>query len=241
MRIYYRTYTFCYAANYIVYGSFGDELDLIVNSWTFNGILNDDLTYSAAPVWFISSTGYPLYSQRWKFTLQNEANTHYRFSYTANMKDGSSAEYIVELYMKASCEVTLGCTGDDVTYLAWFTREGGRQYFPFTGKKSFTVTIPDADTYMTTDLVKVNSNRKDVYSGEILSTGNIPEVSLDLLQSLKEAIQVYYVENIFNDGFQHYTPVILQDGDFTKKKTGEKRWDVKLKFIYAAERQIQSQ
>jgi hypothetical protein len=124
--------------------------------------------------------------------------------------------------------------------LLWLTREGGWAYFPFNGKKSFEVKIPDADTYVSDDYVTLNSSRRGVFSGETLSTGDIPELALDLLQSLKESIQVYYVENPLQDGSQIYYPVILMDGDFIKRKTDERRWDVKVKFIYSQERIIQS-
>lgn len=244
MRKVYKRYYRCGTQDDTITGLFGEEIKLLINSFTFNGVRQSDGSYTSSPAWFSQVNSAPLYDTFWIMTPPNEENTQYDFSWTADMKDGSEVEYIVSLVMLDYCDLELGCytstTTRPLSVLSWLTREGGWCYFPFNGKKSFEVTIPDAETYQQGNYILRQTSRKGVYQGETLSTGSIPEMSLDLLQSLKESIQVYYVDNPTTDDPIYY-PVILQNGDFVKRKTDERRWDVNVKFIYAEERQIQTQ
>lgn len=243
----YKTYYRCSTQNTVIHGKFGDELKLLISTITFNGVLNrTDGTYSSAPVWFSHVEGLPVYDTTWSITPPSEEDTEYWFSWTSSNVDGTETEYIVRLVMLDYCELELGCdtgtTNKPLSVLLWLTREGGWCYFPFNGRKTFEVKIPDGKTYVSGEYVMRNTSRRGVYEGEILTTGPIPEMALDLLQSLKESVQVYFVENFLDaTGEQIYHPVMLQDGDFTKRKTGDRRFDVTVKFLYAEERQIQTQ
>jgi len=245
VRILYKAYYGCAGLSLNRQGQFSKEITTLVNSFAFNGVRNANGTYSAAPSWFTQVNEFPLYDTWWILSEPVESNTQYDFSWTASNKDGTQTEYIVRLVMQAECSFPLGCStptrDKPLSVLLWLAREGAWCYFPFNGVKSIEVRIPDGKTYTTPDFVLRNTSRKGVYDGELLSTGDIPEIALELLQSLKESIQVYYVENYTTDGEQIYKPVMLLDGDFAKRKTTERRWDVKVKFIYAEERQIQSQ
>jgi len=243
----YKTYYRCSSQNTVVHGQFGDEIKPILSTMTYNGRYNpSDGTYGVTPVWFTHVEGLPVYDTTWSFTPPAETDTEYWFSWTAAFTDGTSMEYIVKVVMLDYCELELGCdtgtTRKPLSVLLWLTREGGWCYFPFNGRKTFEVKIPDGKTYISGEYILRNTSRPGVYEGETLTTGDIPEMALDLLQSLKESIQVYYVEDFLAYvGEQVYHPVILQDGDFMKRKTGEQRFDVTVKFLYATERQIQSQ
>ena len=239
----YKSYYRCGVGETIV-GLFGVEVGIETLSYQYNGVRNSDGTYSAAPAWFGQVNGFPSYDTVWVMSPPAVENTTYDFSWTAQGKTGIYTEYIVRLTMLDYCSIELGCptagVNSPLTMLLWLTREGGWTYFPFNGRKSFEVKIPEADTYMDADYITRNYSRRGVANGETLSTGDIPELSLDLLQSLKESIQVFLVENPLVSGSQIYHEVNLLDGDFIKKKTGEKRWDVKVKFLYAQERVIQN-
>lgn len=246
MRVYYKTYYRCIEdEDWLLFDRFGDEVKFIAYSITFNGVLEDDGTYSAIPAWFNqTSSSYPLSDVFWAMTWSSSHvdGDHFRFSWTIVDKlTEEEIEYIVEIHLTSTCSITLGRECDPLAVLYWLTREGGWTYFPFNGKRTFRTDIPDGKTYVNGEYVKRNSSRKGVYQGELLTTGSIPESALTLLESLKESIQVYYVENVFLDGFQNYKPVILQDGDFIKKKTGDKIFDVSVKFFYAEEVQMQTQ
>lgn len=246
MRKVIKQYYRCASQDSQIIGKFGGEIKSQIASLDFNGLRLNDGSYTTVPVWFGQVNGFPLYDTVWIMTPPSEENTEYSFSWTGILlSDGSEIEYIVKLSMINYCDITLGCDNSTdmkpVSVLLFLTREGGWYYFPFKGKKSFEVKIPDAQKYTTTNYTLRQTSRKGVYNGELLSTGDIPELALDLLQSLKESIQVYYIENYFEDGEQIYHPIILQDGDFSKRKTDEKRWDVKVRFLYAEERIIQTQ
>lgn len=244
-RIIYKQYFRCSNQNDPIAGLFGAELKLVAYTITFNGLRNSDGTYSSVPAWFTQVNGFPVYDTYWIMTPPSEMNTNYSFSWTVVYRDQTEAELLVNLSMLDYCETVLGCNTPTerkpLTMLLWLNREGGYSYFPFNGRKSFNVTIPDAGKYVDNNYTQRNNERRGVYNGEVLTTGDIPEIALDLLQSLKESIQVYLVENPLDAGEQIYHPVILQDGDFTKRKTGDKRFDVTVKLYYSTERQIQTQ
>lgn len=244
-RIIYKQYYRCDTQRDVITGVFGAELKLVANTIVFNGLRNVDGTYSAVPSWFAQVNGFPVTDTFWVMTPPAESNTAYSFSWTVEYKDQTEAEILVNLTMLDYCNIVLGCdTPTDrkpLSVLLWLTREGGWQYFPFNGRKSFKVNIPEAGTYKQTDYVLRNHSRDGVYDGETLTAREVEVQALDLLASLKQSIQVYYVDDFLNEGYQEYKPVILQDRDFNKRKTGEKVFDVTVNFIYATEQVIQSQ
>lgn len=238
MRIFYKTYRRCDTSR--VLGEFErDRFRLFVNSFTFNGVLNTDGTYSTAPVWFGQVNSFPLHDTSWIITPPSETDTRYLFSWTSNNIDGTTDEYLVELLMVESCVTELQVRDCNETLIVWLNREGGWSQFYFTGKTTYNVTIPDGKTYTNTDFVQRYFDRSKVYTGELLTTGDVPESALDALESLKYSLQAYKVD--YSDALDvKYIPVILKDGDYTKRKTGEKIFDVSVNFIYAQEVVIQT-
>lgn len=241
-RIVYKTYYKCGSQDDAIVGLFGKEIDIKTNSYRFNGLLNSDGTYSSAPAWFFEYNFFPIGSCGWYFIPPNEANTFYRLSWTATNRDGTSTEYIVEIYMIDFCEVEINtpCGLADDKYIVWLNREGGWSLFKFRGKTTFSIDIPEASTYKNNDYILRGLERKNVYRGELVTTGDIPEASLELLESLKISIQAYLLENFNTDYPVIQRPIFLQDGDFVKRKTGDKRFDVSVKFIYPDEFKIQT-
>lgn len=241
----YKQYYRCSSQTTAIVGEFGGEEKLLWNSITFNGLRTGAGTYTSAPAWFFQSNGFPLYDVFWVFTPPAESNSEYVFSWTSTNKDGTQTEYVVILSMIDYCEVDLGCRNETETkplsVLHWLTREGGWCYFPFNGKKSFEVKIPEAEKYRTASNVMYQYSRDGVMRGEVLSTGSIPVEALDLLESLKTSIQVYYVDNYFDTDNQIVTPVMLLDGDFVKRETDDRRWIVNVRFVYSEILEIQKQ
>lgn len=241
-KVYYKTYYRCNGPLEppMFAGKFGKEVNTRVNSYTFNGLLNPNGTYSAAPAWFAQINFFPLGDTFWQITTPTEANTAYQFSWTAHNKNGTTDEYIVELVMLDFCAVPVqnqNCS--KVKVLTWLTREGGWAYFSFSGNRTFEVKIPQGKTFQSSDYVLRYNTRPDVYTGMQLTTGPIPEQALDLLESLKYSVQAYFIED--GGSAPLYMPIVIQDGDFTKRKTTDKRFDVTVKFIFAEQVQIQTQ
>lgn len=242
MRVYYKTYFKCGSQDDTIIGSFGNEVDILTTSYTFNGVLEDDGTYSSAPAWFNEFNFFPIGSCGWTVSPPNESGTTYKFSWTVEYQTGEEVEYIVELVMLAYCSVDIdgqGCNTDGLKVLSWLNREGGWSYFTFAGKTTYTTQIPDSKTYQSSEYVKYNSEKPDVYNAELVTTGSIPEIALELLDSLKTSIQAYYIDG-WDTAYTVYKPIIIQDGDFTKRKTGDRLFDVSVNFIYAEKVQIQT-
>lgn len=242
MMVYYKTYYRCGSQSDVTVGLFGAEVDILTTSYSFNGVLEDDGTYSSAPAWFNEFNFYPVGSCGWTIAPPNESDTTYKFSWDANYKDGSTVEYIVELVMLNYCSVSIDntlCSPDGLKVLAWLNREGGWSYFTFNGKTTYSVRIPEGKTYQNSDYIQRYSERPDVYTAELVTTGDIPQIALDLLESLKTSIQAYIIED-WDTSYPVYKPIQIQDGDFTKRKTGDKIFDVAVNFIYAEEKQIQT-
>lgn len=239
-RIYYKTYYRCTSANDLeaVAGLFERDALTHVNHLVFNGQLNSNNTYTVAPGWFAQVNSFPLHDTFWIFTPPNETGTQYRFSWTAYNKDGTTDEYIVELIMLDYCTVEIDNCGKSKV-LTWLNREGGWSYFSFSGVRTFEVKIPQGKTFQNADYIQRYHSRPDVYQGMQLTTGPIPEHALELLESLKYSVQAYMIE----EGTPQpvYIPIVIQDGDFTKRKTSDKRFDVTVKFIFAEQVQIQTQ
>jgi hypothetical protein len=239
-RIYYKTYYRCntFADSKAIQAQFERDAIVHVDHFVFNGLLNDNGTYSTAPSWFNQVNEYPTYDTWWLFSPPAEENTSYKLSWTAYNKDGTTDEYIVELIMLDYCIVEIDNCGKSKV-LTWLNREGGWSYFSFSGVRTFEVKIPQGKTFQNADYIQRYHSRPDVYQGMQLTTGPIPEQALELLESLKYSVQAYMIE----EGTPQpvYIPIVIQDGDFTKRKTSDKRFDVTVKFIFAEQVQIQTQ
>lgn len=242
MRVYYKTYYKCASQDDVITGLFGDEIDLIANSYTFDGTYDGDNNAISTPAWFNEFNFFPIGSCGWTIAPPSETDTHYRFIWDVEYITGETVQYVVELIMLDYCSVTINntqCSPDGLKVIAWLNREGGWSYFTFNGKTTYSVRIPEGKTYQNSDYIQRYSERPDVYTAELVTTGDIPQIALDLLESLKTSIQAYIIED-WDTVYPVYKPIQIQDGDFTKRKTGDKIFDVAVNFIYAEEKQIQT-
>jgi hypothetical protein len=213
-----------------VQGYFGDE---ITQGWTasnFNGVGINGV-YTSAPSWFTEFGNFP-YSIGWNIDLDDATIGFYSFSWTFDYV-GTSVEYIVELDLQASRSVDLE-TNCRTKILRWLTRQGGWAKFPFSGIQTFETDIPDADTYKTPDYISRVSERRNVGEAEILTTGDIPSLVVEYLESLKYTTQAY-LENTLQDGTVSYVPVNVEADNFVKRATKDKFFDVSVRIIYATE------
>lgn len=241
-RVNYKTYYRCPTESYSTVGEFGAEVDAQVVSYNYNGRLMPDGSYDLSVPWFFDFNAFPIGSCGWSFSPTGvAAGETYIFSFTTTNKDGSETEYLIKVVFVSYCAVEIDNSGcKDAKAVTWLTREGGWANYTFTGKRTFEVTIPEAKTYKNADYIIRNNSRSGVYTGELVAAYVKTQAELDLIESLKYSVQAYAVTQS-DTGANVYTPILVQDGDFTKRKTGEKRWDVSVKFIYATELQIQSQ
>lgn len=128
------------------------------------------------------------------------------------------------------------CCGD--RNIVWLGITGGWQNYVFTGVKTFTVDVGKDKQFKTQLLEAKYSEINDVYNGEIISTGDIPQAHVDALDGLKYSIQAFLLNH--ETGLWDI-PILVDKGSFTKYKTHDKFFDVRIKFIYAEEILIQTQ
>jgi hypothetical protein len=160
----------------------------------------------------------------------------YQFTFDITPAGGGATEtYYVDILIANCIESTFENCCDDQCNIVWLNREGGFQNYIFTGIKTFEVESGDAETYKDFGRVIKYSEKKDVYSGMICTTGNIPRTHVDYIDSLKISIQAWLIR----DG--GYTPILLDVGSFVKYTSREKLFDVRVRFIMAQEIVIQSQ
>jgi hypothetical protein len=242
MKVYYKTYYRCSTQDDLIIGLFGDEVDLLVNSYTFDSAYDGNGNAISTPAWFNEFNFFPIGSCGWTIAPPSESDTTYRFVWDVVLKTGETVQYMVELIMLNYCSVAINniqCSQDGLKILSWLNRQGGWSYFTFNGKTTYSVKIPDGKTYKNSDYIQRYSERPDVYTAELVTTGDTPQAALDLLESLKTSIQAYLIEDYDTDA-PIYKPIQIQDGDFTKRKTGDKIFDVAVNFIYSEQVQIQT-
>jgi hypothetical protein len=238
MKRFYKQYIRCPDDNITTpsYGLFGDEIKILESSFTFNGQLQEDGSYTAPDSWFTQVNGWPSTDTYWLIDANGATMGTYYYSWTGTT---TGVEYIVE-FTKLDCLLPLSfCPTADARIIIWLNRQGGYSSFAFVGKTIFQVTIPEGKSFIQGDNVKRYSDRPGVYDGEIITTGSIPQVALDLLESLKYCVQAYVAGG--NDFFFRLEPIFIDAEDFIKRKTGDNFFDVSVRFVYAERVQIQSQ
>lgn len=125
---------------------------------------------------------------------------------------------------------------DNQTNIVWLNRVGGYQNYIFSGVKTFEVDGGDAKTFIR-DGIKRYYQRKDVYNGKVVTTGNIDRDHVDYLDSLRYAIQAWEWDTD-NDTF---TEILVDVDSFVKYTSRQKLFDVAIRFIYSEELKIQTQ
>jgi hypothetical protein len=131
----------------------------------------------------------------------------------------------------------VNCCDNDIN-IGWFNRLGGWQNYIFSGVKTFEVQIDDTKTFKSFERVKKFSEITGVYEGEIVTTGNIPKAHADYLDSLRYSIQAY----VYNEETSAWDlPILVDVESWVKYSSRDKLFDVRIRFIYATEKIIQSQ
>lgn len=172
----------------------------------------------------------------WRFTAPLVAGT-YTVTFT-ELADGETINWEVQIIVSATCTTSTyeNCCANQYN-LVWLNREGGYQNYIFTGVREFQVDIDDAKTFVTSDYIKKFSQVTGVYDAVIATTGDIPRSHVEMLASLQYAVQAW----IYDETEQTYTEILLDKANFSKRKTTDKFFDVRVRFILAKELLIQSQ
>lgn len=128
------------------------------------------------------------------------------------------------------------CCGD--RNIAWLNIQGGWQNYVFSGIKTFQVEVEGSKQFKNSNLEKKHSQIDGVYTGEIVTTGDIPKAHVDALDGLRYSIQAF----LYNDDTEAWDiPILIEPESFTKYKSNDKFYEVRIKFIYAEEILVQTQ
>lgn len=129
------------------------------------------------------------------------------------------------------------CCGD--RNIAWLNIQGGWQNYIFSGIKTFQVEAGEDKQFKTSDYVLKHSEVNGVYDGEIISTGDIPQSHVDALDGLRaKSVQAF----LYSDETEAWDiPILIDRSSYTKYRSRDKFFEVRIKFIYAEEILVQTQ
>lgn len=127
------------------------------------------------------------------------------------------------------------CCGDDGMVIRWLGREGGIKQWPFPGVRDFDMRVGDAITFKNQNNQAQYAERKNIYTGKRLTTGDITQEQSDFLDELKYAIQVWEWDG------ETATPILLNNESFNKYGSRQKFFDVSISYIVSEAIQIQTQ
>lgn len=187
------------------------------------------------PVWFEFIEGAIIIFQTYtgyQFTAPASLGT-----YDVEFKLYTGETYYIRINVVAEAfDLYANCCGD--RNIAWYNIQGGWQNYIFTGIKTFQVEVGNSKQFKTSGLVQKHSQINDVYNGELISTGDIPQSHVNALDGLRYAIQAF----LYNDATEAWDiPILLDVDSFTKYKSRDKFFEVRVKFIYAEEILVQTQ
>lgn len=169
------------------------------------------------------------------------------YTFTAPSTLGTYEYFFNELLSGDTYKIVINVVVGDVTLfsnccgdrnIAWYNIQGGWQNYIFTGIKEFRVEVGKSKQFKTNEYVSKHSQIEGVFDGEVISSGDIPKSHVDAIDNLKYAIQVF----MYNTETEVWDiPIVVDVGSFSKYKSKDKFFEVRLKFIYATEILVQTQ
>lgn len=150
---------------------------------------------------------------------------------------GSYTQFLLQFELGTECAVEqeIDCCDDSVT-LKWLGVEGGIKQWSFPGVRFFKNTLGDANTFKNNSRQIQYSERKNIYAGKRVTTGDIELEQRNFLEELSESIQAWEVNE---DG--ENIPILIANDSFPEYSSKDKYFDLAVQFIYATEKQIQTQ
>jgi len=173
------------------------------------------------------------------------------FSAAANLQDGEYSVTIavreavftgdiitsLDIYFTktSACAVEVEtCCDDNEIVIRWLGREGAIKEWAFTGVKEWDIKVGDANTYKTQDLSLQYSQRKDIYTGKKITTGDITQEVVDFLDELRYSLQAWEWNG------ESAAPIVIVNDSFFKYTSRQKFFDVSIAYVVASEIQIQT-
>jgi len=197
---------------------------------------------SAVPTGFTDL--YNKYGSLYGFSIApGTANGIYEIVIAATeLGGGDVTEFMLKFQLATDCAAEIAtCCDESAVGIRWLGREGGIKQWNFSGVKTFDVEVGDANTFKNSDMQLQYSQRKDIYNGKLVTTGNITKAQADFLDEVKYAIQVWEWTDSDTPGTFYAIPITVNNDSFTKYKSRDKLFDVSLKYVISQEVIIQTQ
>lgn len=202
---------------------------------------------SSTPSWFDPYVWFGFWFTGYSFTAPLELGTfQVDFQCAFSTPLGSVLiDYNIIIVVSAqiiAIPVEVCCVEKKQCNIAWLPREGGWVNWIFTGIRTVKVKMKRANTFKQLDecgdLALKYSERPDIYDALICTSGDITLTQTEYLDSLKESIQAF----AYNDDNGRFDiPVLVDSKSYTKYKTKDKFFEVKVSFIFATEIKVQTQ
>lgn len=171
------------------------------------------------------------------YTVIGAAAGVYNITIEAGNFGGSYTQYNLEFTLQSSCaaEQNIGCCATDNAVISWLGREGGIKQWNFPGVREYNIEVGDANTFKNSSYQTQYSQRKDIFTGKSVSTGNISREQVDFLDELRYSIQAWELV----DG--EWVSILLDNGSFFKYKTRDKLFDLTFRYVISEEIIMQTQ
>jgi len=152
----------------------------------------------------------------------------------ATRDTGESLGQFEIIFDKGVCVTEQEVCCDDGVVLKWLTDTGGIMQWVFSGVREFEIRVGDALTFKNTNNQIQYSQRKDVYLGKRVTSGDITLQQNIFLLQLRYSIQAWKYEG-------SNSPILIDNDSFKVYKTTDKFFDISVQYIDAMEASIQTQ
>lgn len=230
-----------YKRHTVVPGTFVSDF---VPNWPYVCYI-DPLNLANYPSWFNAVEWMGYWFTGYSFTAPLTLGT-YQFIFGCQLSSPiqtTFATYLIEVVVVADIiarPVEICCQKKEHN-IAWFNKEGGWRNWIFDGVRTSKLKMSNDNTFKELDddgdLTTKYSERSEIFDAEICSA-IVTCSQLEYLDSLRESIQAYKY-NSEDDSFN--IAVLLDSKSVTKYKSKDKFFEVKISFIYAKEKLIQTQ
>lgn len=163
---------------------------------------------------------------------------------TITYKIGSTDYFVIVSVTMIECEPITNdqyveCPTNPIGII-WLNSKGGWDSYYFAQSKSYNVAQSDAIDYINYLEENRYATRGNVYEGVECLNNLIPLEHIDKIKSLRNSIQAYIMVPNDADGYD-FTPIKLDQGNFTTYQTTQEFYSLSFKFIYAKALKIQTQ
>lgn len=124
-------------------------------------------------------------------------------------------------------------------HLIWLNQEGGWKNYYFNQIKTYGVRQKEARAFINADREERYSSRGRVNQIVQIDQRFIPQDHMELISTLRDAIQAFITTDIEDPDAA--VAIILDENDYTERKTGDSHYRVSFSFKYAKNKLIQNQ